>query len=110
MTAMDEVLRRDGPACVWCGREPWTRDRTLDHLLPRSRGGTRTPENMLLACRRCNRTRRSKAPVGYARERLGAGATPRLDVLAAALERLAASPRRAHRKWAERQMAHLAGV
>lgn len=68
------------------------------------------PENLVLACRRCNRDRRSKPPASYARERLRAGATPRLEALRRALDRLAASPRAAHRAFAARQAAQLARV
>jgi 5-methylcytosine-specific restriction endonuclease McrA len=110
VTAFERIAERDGPRCVWCGREPWPRDRTLDHVLPASRGGTRADENLVLACRRCNRDRRSRAAASYARERLRAGARPRLEVLHRAIDRLAASPRAAHRAYAARQAAHLARV
>jgi 5-methylcytosine-specific restriction endonuclease McrA len=59
------IVERDGPHCVWCGRRPWPRDLTLEHLLPRSRGGHGTPENLTPACRRCNRERRSRPVAAY---------------------------------------------
>jgi 5-methylcytosine-specific restriction endonuclease McrA len=98
------ILERDGPACVWCGREPWPRDLTLEHLLPRSRGGHATPENLAPACRPCNRARRSRPVAAYARELADAGRSPRLDVLKAALERLSSSPRAAESAYGERQL------
>ena len=98
------VLDRDGPACVWCGREPWQRDLTLEHLLPRSRGGHATPENLAPACRPCNRARRSKPVAAYARELIAGGREPHLATLAAALERLSGSPRAVESAYGARQL------
>ena len=44
------VLRRDGRRCAYCGK----RADTLDHVVPRSRGGTHSWENCVAACRACN--------------------------------------------------------
>jgi 5-methylcytosine-specific restriction endonuclease McrA len=44
------VLRRDGRRCGYCGR----RADTIDHVVPRSRGGAHTWENCVAACRACN--------------------------------------------------------
>ncbi|WP_281689046.1 HNH endonuclease [Pseudonocardia thermophila] len=44
------VLRRDGRRCAYCSR----RADTIDHVIPRSRGGTHTWENCVAACRACN--------------------------------------------------------
>lgn len=44
------VLARDGHACQYCG----DRAETIDHVVPRSRGGTHTWENVVAACRPCN--------------------------------------------------------
>jgi 5-methylcytosine-specific restriction endonuclease McrA len=44
------VLRRDGRACAYCGK----RADTIDHVIPRSRGGTHSWENCVAACRLCN--------------------------------------------------------
>jgi 5-methylcytosine-specific restriction endonuclease McrA len=44
------------PCCWYCGCDlPLAKWATLDHLVPRSRGGADEPENVLLACKRCNR-------------------------------------------------------
>src|SRR5829696_7313326 len=91
------LIDRDGPCCVWCGSEPWRRDLTMEHLLPRSRGGRTEDENLVVACRRCNRARRSRPVVAYVRELSGTGRAPRLTTLRLALGRLRASARRAHR-------------
>lgn len=44
------VLVRDGFRCQYCGE----RAETIDHVVPRSRGGTHTWENLVAACRGCN--------------------------------------------------------
>jgi 5-methylcytosine-specific restriction endonuclease McrA len=44
------VLRRDGRRCAYCGR----RADTIDHVVPRSRGGGHSWENCVAACRACN--------------------------------------------------------
>jgi len=44
------VLRRDGRRCAYCGR----RADTIDHVVPRSRGGRHTWDNCVAACRVCN--------------------------------------------------------
>ena len=97
-------MERDGDACVWCGRRPWARDLTLEHLLPRSRGGHATPANLTPACRRCNRARRSRPVAAYVRELVEAGRAPRLAALEAALERLSDSARPGERDYGQRQL------
>lgn len=46
----DGVLRRDRHVCVYCGGHA----DTIDHVLPRSRGGGDTWFNLVAACRPCN--------------------------------------------------------
>jgi 5-methylcytosine-specific restriction endonuclease McrA len=97
-------VERDGDACVWCSRRPWPRDLTLEHLLPRSRGGHATPENLTPACRGCNRARKSRPVAAYVRELIDAGRAPHVAALEAALERLSLSPRAAERDYGARQL------
>jgi 5-methylcytosine-specific restriction endonuclease McrA len=47
------VLARDKLACQYCGRTD-TRTLTLDHVVPRSKGGQHTWENLVTACAPCN--------------------------------------------------------
>lgn len=44
------VLARDGHRCAYCS----ARADTIDHVLPRSRGGGHTWTNVVAACARCN--------------------------------------------------------
>jgi 5-methylcytosine-specific restriction endonuclease McrA len=47
-----EVLQRDDHTCQYCGKRG--SDLTLDHVMPRHRGGQHTWENVVAACRSCN--------------------------------------------------------
>ncbi len=55
-----EIFARDGWQCVYCGRQ--TRDLTLDHVLPRHRGGPHTWENLVSACKPCNHRKAGRTP------------------------------------------------
>lgn len=48
------IYIRDGNRCQYCGCNPSRDDMTIDHVIPRSRGGKSTWENVLLACTKCN--------------------------------------------------------
>jgi hypothetical protein len=107
VSALDDVIARDGPVCIWCGREPWRLDLTAEHLLPRARGGRGVLENLAVACRGCNKRRRTRAVAAFVRAQLDEGRATRLDVLSAALARLARSPVREHAAYGARQLALL---
>lgn len=48
------VMLRDAHQCQYCGRRPPVRDLNIDHVMPRSRGGPDSWENLVTACRVCN--------------------------------------------------------
>ena len=48
-----KLTERDGDDCWYCGTALGD-DRTLEHLLPQSKGGSDVPENLVLAHRACN--------------------------------------------------------
>src|SRR3954452_5440806 len=52
------LLSRDGHRCAFCAG----RAETVDHLLPRSRGGTDSWLNTVAACWRCNNRKRNRTP------------------------------------------------
>jgi 5-methylcytosine-specific restriction endonuclease McrA len=107
---VEQLIERDGPACVWCGREVWRRDLTVEHVVPRSRGGHTTPDNVLVACRSCNKRRGSRPVDAYVRDLLREGADVDLAALRRTLGRLSGSERRAHRDAAARQLRRLEAV
>ncbi len=45
--------------CAYCNVELVIEDATIDHKIPRSRGGTDATENLTLACFTCNQTKRA---------------------------------------------------
>jgi 5-methylcytosine-specific restriction endonuclease McrA len=48
------VYMRDGFMCQYCGKRPGVKELNLDHVLPRSRGGRSSWENLVTSCRPCN--------------------------------------------------------
>lgn len=56
------ILARDGATCQYCGVRPGLRHLTLDHVLPSSRGGPSTWENLVVACGPCNRRKGDRTP------------------------------------------------
>ncbi|HEY9651926.1 MAG TPA: HNH endonuclease [Coleofasciculaceae cyanobacterium] len=54
-----EVLRRDKHACQYCGS---TKQLTLDHVIPRSKGGKHTWDNVVTACEKCNSRKGDRTP------------------------------------------------
>jgi 5-methylcytosine-specific restriction endonuclease McrA len=52
------VLRRDGHRCAYCGGHA----STVDHVLPRSRGGSDSWENLVACCVRCNNAKGNRTP------------------------------------------------
>jgi len=49
-----QVLERDHFRCQYCGRSGETVDLVVDHMIPVSRGGLATLENLCTACSDCN--------------------------------------------------------
>ena len=49
------ILLRDRNTCQYCGVVLSSGDLTLDHVVPRSRGGSSTWENLVACCHLCNR-------------------------------------------------------
>lgn len=57
------LFARDGGRCAYCGGVATS----VDHVIPRSRGGQHTWENVVAACRRCNHVKadRHVAEIGW---------------------------------------------
>ncbi|MBX7215215.1 MAG: HNH endonuclease, partial [Thermoflexales bacterium] len=56
------ILLRDGYTCQYCGAQPGKDALTIDHILPRSRGGRTDWENVTTACGACNRRKGNRLP------------------------------------------------
>lgn len=57
-TIREAVLQRDGWQCQACGQDA----NTVDHVLPRARGGGDDMENLQAMCAKCNRDKSDKLP------------------------------------------------
>ena len=55
------IFYRDGFRCQYCGNE--SKSLTLDHIMPRSRGGPHVWENVVSACIPCNHRKAGLTPV-----------------------------------------------
>jgi 5-methylcytosine-specific restriction endonuclease McrA len=73
-----EVFARDGHCCQYCGRA--SNDLTLDHVVPRHRGGTHTWDNLVAACKPCNHRKGGKLPEEARMRPVRTPFEPRCDV------------------------------
>lgn len=55
------IIERDGSRCHMCRRKCSGTNLHLDHVIPLSRGGTHTLENLRVACAKCNLSKRADA-------------------------------------------------
>jgi len=76
------LLLRDGYRCQYCGREPGVRDLNVDHVLPRSRGGRDSWDNLVIACRPCNLRKGKHTPDEAMMRLLSAPVKPRWNAAA----------------------------
>jgi 5-methylcytosine-specific restriction endonuclease McrA len=56
------ILLRDRNTCQFCGKIFPSSELTLDHVLPRSRGGRSSWENLVACCYRCNNNKGDRTP------------------------------------------------
>jgi len=56
------IYMRDKFRCQYCGEKKAASDLTLDHILPRSRGGDNSPVNIVTACVSCNNRKGNRTP------------------------------------------------
>jgi 5-methylcytosine-specific restriction endonuclease McrA len=58
----DNIFERDNNTCQYCGRHLTKPNLTLDHIVPQSRGGGDTWENLAVACVPCNVRKGNRTP------------------------------------------------
>jgi 5-methylcytosine-specific restriction endonuclease McrA len=56
------IYARDANTCQYCGRQFPRSELNLDHVIPRSLGGTSTWENIVCSCLACNRRKGGRTP------------------------------------------------
>jgi 5-methylcytosine-specific restriction endonuclease McrA len=80
----------DKNECVWCRKTLWARDNdsSIDHVIPKVKGGPSWPENEVTACKRCNSKRGAKMPLAYALICASEGYQPNRELLESKLRSL----------------------
>jgi 5-methylcytosine-specific restriction endonuclease McrA len=56
------VSKRDHYTCQYCGAQPGVEELTIDHIVPRSLGGTSSWTNCVAACVPCNARKADRTP------------------------------------------------
>lgn len=56
------LYKRDNGRCSYCGKEITQKESTIDHVIPRSKGGENSWENICLACKSCNCKKDNRTP------------------------------------------------
>lgn len=56
------VYARDNFTCLYCGTRFMSEDLTFDHVIPQSRGGKTSWENIVSCCISCNRAKSNRTP------------------------------------------------
>ena len=83
------VFARDGWTCQYCGSRS---NLTVDHVVPRSKGGTSSWENIVASCAPCNRRKGDRLPRQAGMHPRHAPRTPRAEIFISV--RAPRSPRR----------------
>lgn len=59
------IYERDGRRCRFCTKHLQFHQASLDHYLPRSKGGTNDIFNLILSCKKCNKLKKSSIPPDF---------------------------------------------
>jgi 5-methylcytosine-specific restriction endonuclease McrA len=62
VTNRHRIMARDHYRCQYCGQRGTAFDLTLDHILPKSKGGRSLAENLATCCQRCNHRKGNRTP------------------------------------------------
>lgn len=94
------VFLRDGYRCQYCGNLFRTQDLSLDHVIPRSKGGRLTWENTVTCCKKCNGKKGSLLPSELKNIGMKLIREPRIpNKYELAIEANKMIPRRVHPTW-----------
>jgi hypothetical protein len=63
-----EVLRRANGKCALCGKSKDEEPLEIDHIIPRSKGGTNQLQNLQALCRTCNRGKSNRDATDFRRD------------------------------------------
>ena len=71
-TKRERVWMRSGGLCAYCGMPLSVREMTMDHVVPRSRGGESRVANLVAACATCNVAKGARTAEEFLAERMEA--------------------------------------
>jgi len=75
------IYWRDKYFCQYCAKRYAYKDLTLDHVIPKSRGGGKTWENLVSACASCNQKKSNKTPSEVGMELINVPSTPKMTII-----------------------------
>jgi 5-methylcytosine-specific restriction endonuclease McrA len=58
----NNIIWRDNSKCQYCSKDIPSPELTLDHVVPRSKGGRNTWTNLVASCKKCNQAKRDRTP------------------------------------------------
>jgi len=58
------LLDRD-KCCVYCGEELSMKTASIDHMIPKSKGGSDDDSNLVLSCKACNDAKQDLMPLEF---------------------------------------------
>jgi len=58
----ENVFHRDNQKCAYCGRKFKMSDLTIDHIVPKSKGGNNSWKNTISSCKSCNNKKADRTP------------------------------------------------
>lgn len=93
------LFLRDGFQCQYCGTRKAAKDLTFDHVLPRSRRGPASFENIVAACQSCNLRKGNRTPKEAGMSLLRAPRAPSPHELDKIGRKLARVERELHQTW-----------
>ncbi|MFW5708880.1 MAG: HNH endonuclease [Chloroflexota bacterium] len=90
-TLRDRILESHG-RCEWCGNTLVNKAFEIDHIYSLASGGNNVPNNLVVACVRCNRHKANIHPVRFALEHVARGGK-RTELVNRLLNEYSAQPR-----------------
>lgn len=75
------IMARDGNRCQYCGRKLSASQLSIDHVVPKSRGGKSSWLNVVTACNPCNTRKGGRVPAEASMRLLSAPAVPKKNPL-----------------------------
>ena len=77
----NNIFWRDKNQCQYCGIIETPKELTLDHIVPKSRGGKNTWTNLVTCCKKCNQEKRDRTPEEAGMKLLNKPKAPKHSVL-----------------------------